>query len=60
MPMDRWRVSDMRADGGTAIELVCERCGISRLLEEGEDPDEVVETHAELGCHAAYYVEVGL
>ena len=66
MPTDRWRVSgvspdadaDVQADGGTTIQIVCDRCTICRPLEEDEDPDEVVNTHAELGCPAAYYEEV--
>jgi len=44
--------------GSSMVRVVCERCGSARLVDEDEDPEEVIDDHRDLGCPGAEIEEV--
>jgi len=44
--------------GSQSVRIVCEQCGSARLLDENEDPEQIIDDHCSLGCDGAAIEEV--
>ena len=44
--------------GSCSVRVVCDDCGSARLVNEDEDPEQIVEEHQGLGCDGAEIEEV--
>lgn len=41
-----------------SVRVVCEQCGSARVVDEDENPEQIVEDHRALGCAGAEIEEV--